>query len=51
MHHAIDPQVGSTSIPGDQPTGAPAEATVAGAEEMEEAIGSLSAVDGTGEEE
>lgn len=51
LQHAIDPLVGSTSVPGEQPTGGPAEATVAEAEEMEEAIGSTPAIDGTGEEE
>ena len=51
MQHAIDPQAGSTLIPGEQPTGAPAEATVAAAEDMEEAIGSLPVADKEGEEE
>ncbi len=51
MQHAIDPQAGSTLIPGEQPTGAPAEATVAEAEVMEEAIGSLPVADMEGEEE
>ena len=51
LQHAIDPQVGSTSVPGEQPTGGPAEATVAEAEEKEEAIGSTSVVDEAGEEE